>query len=368
MTPLERIDDGWHVGLAVLGETRCEKFSVCADKNIKELRFCPVAPNASAKIWIEGPAPAYGTSYHWMIDGRDEEVPAGTVYEIAFRWGKKRNQIKWSEVNPALGAEIENFIHRYSVFGSSTSYNSFLDMTESPDRRGVYEVCIRIGLNGEESFQIVRDHDTTQAIYPDRGGTSLQPSIPVRGPDDLGVGKYWKLTGKVDEYVKIRLEVDDGEVKLAVSCDSFAASSESMAGWARHSYFVRATWSEDILPLKMDEDRPGVFTCTGICSGYSEESEEYVERFQILIDGDVKNCFFPMATDADSGRYITLGPTGNASDNTWLVRAPFEGESFEIVLDLTTPDKRKTVTWRWTQVSTLEEQLAYFEQLAVMDE
>merc|ERR1712100_435328 len=112
-------------------------------------------------------------------------------------------------------------------------------------------------------------------------------------------------------------------------------------------------------------ERPGIFTCIGrVRAGYSDEYGACAERFHVLIDEDPKQCLYPMAADADSGKYITMGPSGVESASTWMVRSLCPGEVFEVILDLTTPDRRKIVTWRWVEMKTLQDQVAYFQQLA----
>jgi hypothetical protein len=331
------------------------------------MRFVPAAADASEKIWIEGPGPARGANHCWMIDGRDKEVPSGTIYKLSFRWGKKRSQVKWIPVDPASLDEdttLTRYTHKYYVFGSVTGYSSFLELQPSGTESGVWNGIIRIGHRGEEMFCFVRDCDVKQSIYPEKTST-MDASMSVRGPDNLGVGKYWKVIGAVDEDVSLQLKIQDAHVEVSIApAKGNEITWRSKEGWARHDYYVRASWSEEIIPLTMNLDTPGIFTCTGhILGSWSEDFEAFVERFQILIDGDTSQCLYPMAADADSGKYITCGPTGSTSEYCWTVRALSPGEEFQVVLDLTTDDRRKRVTWKWGDMqSSLDDRLACFEK------
>lgn len=47
----------------------------------------------------------------------------------------------------------------------------------------------RIGMSGREEFQIVRDRDWNQAVYPAAPSTS-RPGVPIRGPDAAGADPH----------------------------------------------------------------------------------------------------------------------------------------------------------------------------------
>lgn len=67
----------------------------------------------------------------------------------------------------------------------------------------------------------------------------------------------------------------------------------------------------------------------------------------MLVDGNEHAAMYPEATDQRSGRTIVSGPDANANKRHWSVRSDVPGRAFEIVLDLTTEDRRKIVRWSW---------------------
>ena len=211
--------DSWSC-MVVLGETRVERFQLCLMQN-PDLTIYPYVKNGSMTTRVVGPH-GEGKGKFWIIDGRDDEVPAGTPFRITLEWGL-RLRVSWQRADAMLtGASVPKLIglkprHRYFVVSSWTSWN-FLEMQSSGVKEGAFEVTVRIGMSRSESFYFVRDQDEEQVIYPakpalDAGATG----IPVRGPDAFGNGKCWRITGKHGESVRIRIEILDALIKLSVS-------------------------------------------------------------------------------------------------------------------------------------------------------
>merc|ERR1712048_524131 len=106
------------------------------------------------KVYIEGPDRNRGTRT-WLIDGRDNEIPEGSIYVIKFKYGKTRRQMKWEAASVEQSAEVmtktQVYQHTYSVCGSWTSW-VFQDLTRDPKTEGIWEGTFRIGGNGQEEF------------------------------------------------------------------------------------------------------------------------------------------------------------------------------------------------------------------------
>ncbi|CAE7905325.1 Wrnip1 [Symbiodinium necroappetens] len=253
--------DSWSC-MVVVGETRVERFQLCLMQN-PDMAIYPYVKNGSMTTRVVGPH-GEGKGKFWIIDGRDDEVPAGTPFRITLEWGL-RLRVSWQRADAMLtGGSVPKLIgskarHRYFVVGSWTSWN-FLEMQNSGVKEGAFEVTVRIGMSRSESFYFVRDQDEEQVIYPakpalDAGATA----IPVRGPDAFGNGKCWRITGKHGESVRLRIEIVDALIKVSVSSlirpDSGWTAS-GVTGPARHSYWVLGSfnnWSpEQMLP----GDRP----------------------------------------------------------------------------------------------------------------
>merc|ERR1719221_1300661 len=186
---MERQEDNSYLHTLILGDSRCEYFYICLNGN-KDYCIYPSIHKATPRIYIRGPEPDPDNRL-WMIDGRDEEVPAGTVYQIYFKWGQERKQVFWKEVGPKHASKATRYDHRYFVVGSWTSWQPD-ELQKDPEEDGVWEYSVRIGLSGQEEFQFVRDQDMNQCIYPAQANAT-KTNIPIRGPDDMSNGKSWLM-------------------------------------------------------------------------------------------------------------------------------------------------------------------------------
>jgi len=355
MEELEPQEDGYYTCPIVLGETRCESFFLCLNKDTS-LRLYPAVNNAPAHIWVEGPDDR-GAGKRWIIDGRDEQIPAGTTYELRFWWGNVRKMVSWEKASASLAENALKFRHTYCVVGSWTSWKP-LALSKCPDEEGAWELTFRLGTSGREEFQLLRDFDLQQAIYPART-RAASGVCPARGPDDLGKGRHFVAQGGVDELVRLRLEVDDGSVVVSLLPERGPQVVwESLDGWRRRDYCIVGSWNKwTAESMSMDEDCPGVFRYRGSVggSGLSQEFRGYAELFRIAVDGDLAHTFYPDMHLAGPGDVIAHGPDGNAGDRAWLIRAGHPGIEFEVTLDFRAKDRRKVVSVAWGEVHMLVE-------------
>jgi len=331
---MELDDDGIFTFTVTLSNTRHESFFICMNGDMSS-RIYPVVNEASPLISIKGPNAA-GEGKYWIIDGRDKEVPAGTVYKIYFNWGSIMKKVWWEEVSEKV--QPKAYEHVYSVIGNWASYQ-FQDLTPTADPK-VWEGSFKINERGECLFQIVRDHDYQQLIYPSKPNTT-STGVPVRGPDAWGEGKYWKVEGAADGIINVQLEIDDGTVEVTIGLQVW----ENIPGWGRHDYFLRSLTSSQCMKMTMTE--PGIFQCIGtVGTNYSEENQAYVETFQILVDEDLTHCFYPALTDSASGVNITCPPDGLEHEERWMIRSLWPSVDFQVTFNTLATDRRKMVTWK----------------------
>eukprot|EP00933_Yihiella_yeosuensis_P004744 TRINITY_DN10914_c2_g1_i1.p1 TRINITY_DN10914_c2_g1~~TRINITY_DN10914_c2_g1_i1.p1 ORF type:complete len:674 (+),score=124.99 TRINITY_DN10914_c2_g1_i1:23-2023(+) len=343
MEEMERRGGGLYVAKVVLGEARYEMFRICLNES-KTMELYPIIKDASEKIWVEGPD-AKANSRYWIIDGRDLEIPAGSVYEVHFRWHPEVKRISW-EKQPELEADAKS-LHSYALRGTFSS-GRLVEMKKTDDGvEGAWESCFKVGLSGVEEFQIARDSDLNQLIYPSRN-SAVKTDIPVRGPDSLGKGKCWCVHGMPHELIRIRLEVVDAHIKVFTSSDLRGEKVwESKEGWNRHEYCVVGSWSGGVpAPMIMEPSEPGIFRgYAKVGSNYSHEHSAFIERFQIVIDADLDKAFYPERGDAPATEYIVEGPDDQGEGRYWLLCSPEANARVEICLDLSATDRRQKVTW-----------------------
>mmetsp|Transcript_105544 Transcript_105544/g.293885 ORF Transcript_105544/g.293885 Transcript_105544/m.293885 type:complete len:1262 (-) Transcript_105544:214-3999(-) len=334
-------DDGSYTHTVVLGETRCESFYICLN-SIVDRSFYPACHRGTPKIHIFGPDNKMADRY-WMIDGRDEEIPAGTVYRIRFFPGQNRKTISWEEVGAENAPKVLRYEHRYQIAGTWTGGAK----AELRRGDGMWEYRARIGPSGREEFMIFRDGDDQQMIYPAEKNCT-KTGVPARGPDHMGYGKKWVVTGPVDELVKVKLEIEDGKVIVTVVSKSMGEKVwESVEGWDRHTYWL-AFEDGPVTRMNMDPEVPGIFRAHGaIGQKFSEELRGLCEKFNVIVDEDPDLGFYPDIPNASTDECIVHGPEMGVADRPFLATSWTVGASFEVVLDLRATDRRKVVTWTW---------------------
>jgi len=351
-TEMEEMDHeggGWYSATVILGEGRYEMFNLCLNKS-KALQIYPAVDKASQKIWVQG-VDELGDGKRWIIDGRDMEVPAGTVYKIHFKYGNTRMLVNWEEETSKESVDLAlKYEHSYYVSGTFSKWRHVALAAEA-GAEGTWEGSFRIGSQGKEEFQFVRDKDPQQAIYPSQH-KAAKPGVPVRGPDDLGSGKNFVVRGRPGEDVQVKLTVVDAKITVAVSTETKGQKEwTSLEGWERHAYFVTGSFDAGApVPMSMDVMKPGIFTCrTTVGTTWSDACSGFVGSFQVTVDEGAQNAFYPEMDGAISGEMIVRGPDSSGADKFFLVRVPEPDAEIEISLDLNAEDKRNIVTWMPTQ-------------------
>jgi len=343
--------DSWSF-LVRLGETRCERFQLRLSGDPGKAIY-PVARNGSMRTRVIGPW-MQGEGNYWLIDGRDDEVPAGSIYRVTFSWGV-RLSMRWEVASEALALATQSMQvlgsvtrHKYFVTGSWTSWNC-VEMSEVSEAEGqkAWETTVRIGMSRSESFRFVRDQDMEQVIYPARNVQDAEAKVtPVRGPDELCNEKAWRVTGKYGEQVRLRLQIVDALVIVSVQSvakPAAAWSATSVTGPARHGYYITGTFNQWTPELMSPEsgDRPGVYRYRSMVGRGRQE------RFVILVDEDPGLALYPTTPGGcPPGFAIVAGP-GPTEDRDFQIVCLKEGVEFEIILDLNAADKRKVVDIRW---------------------
>uniref|UniRef100_A0A7S0B8W2 Ketosynthase family 3 (KS3) domain-containing protein n=1 Tax=Pyrodinium bahamense TaxID=73915 RepID=A0A7S0B8W2_9DINO len=336
-----------------LGETRCERFQLRVGNNNYQALY-PCVPNGSVKTRCMGPDDE-GEGHYWLIDGRDAQLPAGTVYQINFTWGNPP-LLRWEVLDTSAPEWSKSLKHAYFVVGSWTGgvFDPMRNMS-TQESGNTWECRLRIGMTGMEWFRFVRDSDPQQMIYPAKSGCS--EDVPVCGPDDMCNGKSWTLSGKSGEIVTLRLQVIDAHVKVTVLSNSMGTRvMQSIEGPKRHSYYVSGTFNNwAYAEMTYDEETVSTFTYSGLVG---ESCQEY---FYISADADPGLSFFPEAEGAYPGDSIVAGPGPAAETRVFFIFSLKAGAEFKIIFDRNAVDKRKIVDVRWSgRVDSDSMKIAYY--------
>lgn len=347
MEEMDRNGANTFSSIIVLGPERYDLFELYIDKN-QEYCFFPAADRAGQVIAVEGPAENKERK-RWIIDGRDSGMPAGTVVEITFKFGD-RPSVAWKEVSEMRRTFALPRNSGYYVTGTFTKWHHIAMQCADDSQLQEWSTTFRIGQRGREEFQILRDGDRLQAIYP-TFPHATGAGEEACGPDEYGSGRHFQVKGTPEEEVELSLFVEDGQVIVRAFMSSSRRSRQwnSNKGWARHSYVVIRDDGGQSIPMTMNSRRPGIFTCSVVVGkDFDKEAGAYFLNFQVAVDGDSRWVFFPLQAGGLSGEVIVSQPPlhGNGSEVPFSIYSPSPDKTFQITLDLTAQDRRNTVTWK----------------------
>lgn len=346
---MDRDGDNLFSCIITLSQERYELFDICIDQK-DEYCFFPATDRAGQLIAVEGPS-ENKERRKWIIDGREApSMAAGTVIEITFKFGLDRSKVTWREVSDKRRVLAQPRRTSYHVAGTFTKWRNTAMKCLDESNFMEWSTSFRIGQRGREEFQILKDGDRLQAIYP-TFPHAMGAGEEACGPDEYGSGRNFQVKGTPGEEVELTLFVEDGKVTVRAYMATSRRSRQwdSNRGWARHTYAVIQDEGGQTLPMTMNLRRPGVFTCTVVVGkDFDKQAGAYFLNFQVAIDGDSRWVFYPMQAGGLSGEVIVNRPPlhGNGSDVPFSIYSPSPERTFQITLDLTAEDRRNTVTWR----------------------
>jgi len=337
---------GTYTCSVIVGETRMEQFQLSCDQGGLET-IHPLVPEADSACQIVGPD-FEGRGLNFMIDARKDGVPVGTVYNIEFHWGEDRKTISWRPTKGVASIEDDeievigrDFEHRYYLTGSWRKWKGYQELI--PMGSGVYEGSFTVGPTFREEFQIARDKDSRQTLYPatHSGSVPTKTSVPVCGPDrhgvdSMGVRNSWVVSAAQHEDVLVRLIVANGQFTVSVTPSTGVTRTWlNFEAWAqtREAFYVTGpSTNGEMIPMMRDGLERRIHTC------------------QIELDFD---GFASFQISADSGRSLVLSPDGAgelrlSSDSTqlnaWFISGR-PGATYELKLDVGQSDRSRMVSW-----------------------
>mmetsp|Transcript_66878 Transcript_66878/g.157606 ORF Transcript_66878/g.157606 Transcript_66878/m.157606 type:complete len:1180 (-) Transcript_66878:28-3567(-) len=346
MEEMDKDGDNLFSTIITLSQERHDFFELYLNAN-EQMCIYPVCHAAGQHIAVEGPG-VNKERKRWLIDGRDAEISAGTVLQITFKYSLETMSITWKEVGEKRRVLAVPRRSSYCVTGSCTQWRT-VALKSVDDAFQEWSGTLRIGERGREDFQIWRDSDRLQAIYPS-SPQATGTGEEACGPDEFGSGRYFQVRGQPGEEVELALYLEDGKVTVRTFTVMSRRSRqwESIRGWARHCYAVIQSGGPS-MPMTMDPQRPGVFTSlVMIGKAFDKQAGAFYLHFQVAVDGDNRWVYFPKIQGGLSGEVLVNKPPrhGNGSDLAFTIFSPAPNRTYEIILDLTAQDQRQTVTWR----------------------
>lgn len=217
LEPMEQEQEGIFTYDLVVTETGCERFRIYAGASWKKPLY-PIRDRAErCDLAVIGPPGDDATADAdapkcWLIDarkrrGRTDRVE-GAVYRITFTWqAGHKTSMDWQPAGYSDRGVA--YPHSYHLVGSFANWEC-KEMACLED--GSFQGCFQIGLFGQESFQIVRDKDRGQTIYPVTCDSSDEEV--VAGPDDGWEGRHFTAAGRHKEVIQVLLRVADGHIEV----------------------------------------------------------------------------------------------------------------------------------------------------------
>eukprot|EP00406_Dinophysis_acuminata_P000337 CAMPEP_0179212974 /NCGR_PEP_ID=MMETSP0797-20121207/1408_1 /TAXON_ID=47934 /ORGANISM="Dinophysis acuminata, Strain DAEP01" /LENGTH=1191 /DNA_ID=CAMNT_0020918655 /DNA_START=49 /DNA_END=3624 /DNA_ORIENTATION=- len=348
---MEQTAEGEYSIVVRLGSARIERFRLVLNEDDMQTIY-PASKHAGQDARVEGPD-WESDGRAWRIDGRDEPESTEANYRITFEWGfswerGERMKVSWQKTDEAPQIDAGMHEHTYSVGGTWTAWD-LRPMAASTMEASVYETQARIGINGQEEFQIARDRDWEQAIYPAAPKT-MKTSVPVRGPDSEGEGKHWVIRGPVGELVTIQVKIADMAVTVKVVSPSKGPKiwrSTEDEDW--HDYYIAGTWNDlELKRLKQVRGQQGVHKHR-MTMGYMG-----YEDFQIVLDNDWGQIMYPSVPGAGQDDGEVCMPDGLGEEQYWRITGR-PGQVYEIVLNMDRGDGRPVVLWNPANETSIED-------------
>mmetsp|Transcript_103255 Transcript_103255/g.266946 ORF Transcript_103255/g.266946 Transcript_103255/m.266946 type:complete len:1174 (+) Transcript_103255:93-3614(+) len=360
-----------------LGENRWERFQIVLDGSKEKVLYPEYAGEASKGAAIHGPKAAM-RSDSWLIDGRDypddytgqaaladaAETPfvppgsedvgqPGDQYLIRLRVKGKFRAVDWEKLPEEAPAHYEG-----GSYQLITSWYHSMKMDLLHQGKGLYVAEVTLPQDGWGTFQIIREHDWGQVLYPAWEWADM--TAPVLGPDE-GVDNAWALQGRTGDVVRVQFQrnverggVDEKTVSWNVVRHEKELHRDIVRFKSKPSYFICGMWDFMKYPLRMN----WTSGTNSYCQFFIQLGSSKRESFVIYQDGDPSKCFNPNVENATGyDEHKIVGP-GYASGQQWTVGVheddePEYGKRYEIRLRVSEEDGT-LLKLDWVPVKSVE--------------
>eukprot|EP00927_Polykrikos_kofoidii_P038815 TRINITY_DN33257_c0_g1_i1.p1 TRINITY_DN33257_c0_g1~~TRINITY_DN33257_c0_g1_i1.p1 ORF type:complete len:1086 (+),score=166.97 TRINITY_DN33257_c0_g1_i1:241-3498(+) len=186
------------------------------------------------------PRGSCGTNFELLPVGTADAGLLGDRYRVRLRVAGRWRSVDWqklptSVVDSSLGSAwsvpaLTGSQHfgdmgptRYCIYASWNDW-AVEDMVYTSTVKGSRYHAEVLLTRADSDFQLLRDGDVGQALYPACHGTTVtaadvqRDEVPVLGPDDASSGRCWRLEGTVPgDVVSIELELTVDPTRLHIS-------------------------------------------------------------------------------------------------------------------------------------------------------
>jgi len=186
-------------------------------------------------------------------------------------------------------------------------------MAADPAVPGMFTTEVKLLSKGVSLFQIIRNHDFDQAIYPEEPGADS--TSVVLGPD-MQMGTSWALEGRQGDIFQVNYQRESESQKVTWS---FLRNEEltrtEHAEAKRPLFFAVGTWDDGMGVHRMN--------WTGeYFQFYVQLGSRAKESFQIYMNGNRSKCIYPGTADANPfEKHELKGPDRLSAGFMWTIGA-----------------------------------------------
>jgi len=319
---------GVYTCVVTLGEDNWGQFQIWLDGESDRVLH-PDSANAQALSEVLGPNEGTSQDFCWCIDGRfeggydalegevastadasgtQEKRTSGNQFRVILHVTGKWRTVTWQAVEPerAADADMGTPAREDSIYYVSGNWNNWMlqEMTADGSALGIFHYDAKMLRRGGE-FQIIRDKDWNQVIYPATPKCRADSDAPAQGPSSDGHGLNWFLNGSPRDIFRIRLACTMAAGKFVrnvswekIRTDDVEQPMPEVSSEAA-KYSIVGTWDNwmEATDMKKDGER---------YMFYLELGSEKEASFQILKDGRREQTLYPSRPDSGPRGVTTL--------------------------------------------------------------
>jgi len=273
----------------------------------------------------------------------------GDSYQIELKICGRWRMVSWVHLPGKKVDDFDTEIPSRANYYVTGTWNQWVCEKMEPvaEKPGLFRLEVQFLCDGGE-FQIIRERDFHQQIYPEPASTRSQDSACF-GPDDLGSGVNWVIGGKrgdvyTIEFSRYRKGADDVKKVCWNFVDQRELTSEQIRKAKLPRYTIVGTWDN------FREARTMMFTGQFFCF-YVEIGANHGEEFLIWQDGNETQAIYPSVAKATADvSHVLVGPCKNNDDFRWSISPtmsdePKLGSRYEIKLMVTKEGNPTKLVW-----------------------
>uniref|UniRef100_A0A7S4R6G5 Ketosynthase family 3 (KS3) domain-containing protein n=1 Tax=Alexandrium monilatum TaxID=311494 RepID=A0A7S4R6G5_9DINO len=363
---------GIYSATVVMGENRWERFQILLDSDARRVlypsydRLTPSTKGAP----VAGPDEVFHSD-SWTIDARpylmeenaivssgstglldrQDEGRPGDRFKVRLAVKGKWRMVDWENLDQDQAEPSTSVPPGTYQISGSWNHGELQSMTADPAMPGLFTAEVKLLTGGVSMFQIIRNRDWGQAIYPDVPGADS--TSPVLGPEEQ-LGCSWAIEGKVGDVFQVSFQraIEGGGDEQKVTWAYVRNEELTKPEWdifRRTLFFVVGTWDEQTSIHRMH--------WTGeYYQFYVQLGARAKESFKIFQHGSRLKCIYPGTPDANPfEKHELRGPDNLSAGLMWTIGSHQSddaepGKRYEIRLrvneDDSTPEKLDWIPMR----------------------